>query len=432
MTDINDFGALGKSVSSSQLSLDANYTRSVSVLKRQLQNQLNENANQIWMITDLSNAFLKQQLELEDRIRELNLTEGDEISQELKDKLTEYEKGSRALNENVARVLREFLMTSVEHSTTESLDSRQILNLDVMLLQAQLQEKEQRIKKLEKSKAKLNRFNEQLNKSLQTYKELEKQLKEENSLQNIYNSKVRPEKNMMNYQKSAAMFNKEKDFRSIRSQSEISICSSKYKNDQRRSIKSPVNIDPNIIQVIAKTLIGEYLWKYTRNRFWSRKRHKRFFWIHPYSNILYWSKKNPATYGLDINSKKRVSYFVYIESVREVVNEDYSPSNLYHTSLVITTPDSALEITTQSKEQHEYWFEALKYLHRRSAKARQIPTIPTSLSADLLNNDSDYYCDDDGDSDDVKNFRQCCNGRHDLRKLQRERASTHNRNSFFL
>ncbi|KAF0455827.1 anucleate primary sterigmata protein a [Gigaspora margarita] len=424
MTDINDFDALGISVSSSQLSLDVNYTRSVSVLKRQLQNQLNENANQIWMISDLSNAFIKQQSELEDRIRELNLTEGDEISQEFKDKLTEYEKGSRALNENVARVLKEFLMTSAEHSTTETLDARQILKLDVMLLQAQLQEKEQRIKKLEKSKAKLNRFNEQLNKTLQTYKGLEKQLNEENSLQNIYNSKLRPEKNMKNYEKYATMFNKEKV---MRSQSEISICSSKSKNGLGRSIKSPVNIDPNIIHVIAKTLIGEYLWKYTRNSFWSRKRHKRFFWIHPYSNILYWSKKNPATYDLDINAKKRVSYFVYIESVREVVNEDYSPSSLYHTSLVITTPESDLEITTQSKEQHEYWFQALKYLQRRSSKTKQ---IPTSFSADLLNNDSDYYCDEDGDSDDAKNLRQCCNRRHDIRKLQR--SSTHNRNSFFL
>ncbi|CAG8835006.1 703_t:CDS:2, partial [Gigaspora margarita] len=378
MTDINDFDALGISVSSSQLSLDVNYTRSVSVLKRQLQNQLNENANQIWMISDLSNAFIKQNSELEDRIRELNLTEGDEISQEFKDKLTEYEKGSRALNENVARVLKEFLMTSAEHSTTETLDARQILKLDVMLLQAQLQEKEQRIKKLEK-----------------------KQLKEENSLQNIYSSKIRPEKNMKNYEKYASMFNKEKV---MRSQSEISICSSKSKNGLGRSIKSPVNIDPNIIHVIAKTLIGEYLWKYTRNSFWSRKRHKRFFWIHPYSNILYWSKKNPATYDLDINAKKRVSYFVYIESVREVVNEDYSPSSLYHTSLVITTPESDLEITTQSKEQHEYWFQV----------------------TDLLNNDSDYYCDEDGDSDNAKNLRQCCNGRHDIRKLQR--SSTHNRN----
>ncbi|CAG8757137.1 36006_t:CDS:1, partial [Racocetra persica] len=39
--------------------------------------------------------------------------------------------------------------------------------------------------------------------------------------------------------------------------------------------------------------------------------------------------------------------------------------------------------------------------------------------------DSDYFCDDDGDSDDLKNMRQCYNGCHDISKL--ERAPNHNR-----
>ncbi|CAG8767088.1 23483_t:CDS:2, partial [Dentiscutata erythropus] len=358
MTDINDFDALGINVSSSQQCVDVNYTKSVTVLKRQLQSQLNEKSSQLWMITDLSTAFLKQQTELENRLQELYLTEGDEISQELKDKITEHEKGSRALNENVVKVLKEFLMASSVRdasSTTGTIDERQVLNIEVRHLQAQLQEKDQRIKKLEKSKAKLGRFNEQLNKTIQAYKESEKQLKEENSVPNVYGSKVRHEQNKMNNKKHTSTFNKEKF---LKHQSEISICSSKSKNDLVRNIQSPINIDPNIIHVIAKTLIGEYLWKYTRNNFWSRKRHKRFFWIHPYTNILYWSKENPATYDLDsLNLKKRVSYFVYIESVREVVNYDYSSPNLYHTSLVITTPESDLEIVTQSKEQHECWFQ---------------------------------------------------------------------------
>ncbi|CAG8538048.1 5747_t:CDS:2 [Racocetra fulgida] len=412
MADTTDFDGLGIITSSSKQPIDdINYAKSLTVsgLKKQLLYQLNENANQIQMISDLNTAFVKQQSELLSRIRELDLIEGDEISQELNDKLTEFEKGSKALNETIVNVLKEFLMTpagDTSTSTTEMTDITQILTVEIRHLQAQLQEKDQRIKKLERSKAKLNRFSEQLNKTLQTHQEYEKQFKEENPTPNFYGPKVRHEKNMINNPRNISTFNKEK---LLRTQSEISVCSSRIKNDQ-----TPQNPDPNIIHMIAKTLIGDYLWKYTRNNFWSRKRHKRFFWIHPYTNILYWSKENPATYEFD----------TYIDYVREIINDDYSSPDLYHTSLVITTPEGDMEITTQTKEQHECWFQALRYLHQRSADAG-LNQIPTSLSVELLNNDSDYFCDDDGDSDDLKNMRQCCNGRHDISKL--ERAPNHNR-----
>ncbi|CAG8463302.1 4749_t:CDS:2 [Cetraspora pellucida] len=344
MTDTTDFDALGIMTSSSQQPIDdINYPKflTVSVLKKQLHSQLNENANQIQLIADLNTAFVKQQSELLSRIQELDLTQGDEISQELKDKLTEFEKGSKALNETIVKVLKEFLMTSVgdsSTSTTGMTDITQILTAEIKHLQAQLQEKDQQIKKLERSKAKLNRFSEQLNKTLQTHQEFEKQLKEDNLTPKV--------------QRNISTFNKEK---MLRTQSEISVCSSRIKNDRVPNTQNP---DPNIIHVIAKTLIGEYLWKYTRNNFWSRKRHKRFFWIHPYTNILYWSKENPATYELDsLKLKKKVSYFTYIYFVREIINDDYLSPDLYHTSLVITTPEGDLEITTHSKEQHECWFQ---------------------------------------------------------------------------
>ena len=57
--------------------------------------------------------------------------------------------------------------------------------------------------------------------------------------------------------------------------------------------------DPRAIQSITQTMIGDYLYKYTRNQMQrskiSDKRHKRFFWIHPYTKTLYWSTDNPAT-----------------------------------------------------------------------------------------------------------------------------------------
>lgn len=58
--------------------------------------------------------------------------------------------------------------------------------------------------------------------------------------------------------------------------------------------------DPKMIQAITQTMIGEYLWKYTRNTgrgSMSANRHRRFFWIHPYTRTLYWSDRDPATAG---------------------------------------------------------------------------------------------------------------------------------------
>ena len=58
--------------------------------------------------------------------------------------------------------------------------------------------------------------------------------------------------------------------------------------------------DPRIIQAITQTMIGEYLWKYTRTATksgLSSNRHRRFFWVHPYTRTLYWSEQDPSTAG---------------------------------------------------------------------------------------------------------------------------------------
>lgn len=70
-------------------------------------------------------------------------------------------------------------------------------------------------------------------------------------------------------------------------------------NDENVSQQTLQN-DPRIIQAITQTMIGEYLWKYTRTATksgLSSNRHRRFFWVHPYTRTLYWSDKDPSTAG---------------------------------------------------------------------------------------------------------------------------------------
>lgn len=55
--------------------------------------------------------------------------------------------------------------------------------------------------------------------------------------------------------------------------------------------------DPEVIHAITQTMIGEFLYKYTRRNFskeLSDNRHRRFFWLHPYTRTLYWSASDPG------------------------------------------------------------------------------------------------------------------------------------------
>jgi hypothetical protein len=66
-----------------------------------------------------------------------------------------------------------------------------------------------------------------------------------------------------------------------------------------------------------------------------------------------------------------MSYFAYIESVRQVVDHNPSPPGLHHMSLIIKTPERELKFTAQSKERREYWFQALNYLLQRPEDSMQ-------------------------------------------------------------
>lgn len=123
--------------------------------------------------------------------------------------------------------------------------------------------------------------------------------------------------------------------------------------------------DPRMIQAITQTMIGEYLWKYTRKAGrveMSDNRHRRFFWVHPYTRTLYWSDRDPATAGRAELKAKSVA----IEAVRVVTDDNPMPPGLHRKSLVIITPGRAVKFTATTGQRHETWFNALSYLLLRT------------------------------------------------------------------
>jgi hypothetical protein len=83
----------------------------------------------------------------------------------------------------------------------------------------------------------------------------------------------------------------------------VSSMSTNNTNEQLASIhssRSTADTSANMIGMITQTMIGDWLWKYTHKKLgggMSETRHKRFFWIHPYTRTLYWSNGAPGLNG---------------------------------------------------------------------------------------------------------------------------------------
>jgi hypothetical protein len=133
----------------------------------------------------------------------------------------------------------------------------------------------------------------------------------------------------------------------------------------------PPTTDPRMIQAITQTMIGEYLWKYTRKtgrNETSNSRHRRFFWVHPYTRTLYWSDRDPSNSGKDMMKAKSMS----IEAVRVITDDNTSPPGLHRKSIVILTPGREIVVTAPTGQRHETWFNALSYLLLRTEQERTV------------------------------------------------------------
>ncbi|PWZ00294.1 hypothetical protein BCV70DRAFT_160991 [Testicularia cyperi] len=141
--------------------------------------------------------------------------------------------------------------------------------------------------------------------------------------------------------------------------------------------------DPAIIHAITQTMIGEYMFKYTRKSMGrgghSDKRHKRYFWLHPYTKTLYWTISDPGGAKVSEGTSKSAS----IEAVRVVEDSNPSPPGLHHESLIITTASREVKISAPSRERHEAWLAALEYLVHRPT-IQDATVIAGNAAPDLL------------------------------------------------
>ena len=130
--------------------------------------------------------------------------------------------------------------------------------------------------------------------------------------------------------------------------------------------------DPTVIHSITQTMIGEFLYKYTRKAIGKghgERRHKRFFWVHPYTRTLYWSSADPGSTNVTEQNAKSGKYLLilwlfddglkhnlaYIDSVRSVLDPNPMPPGLHQYSVIISTPQREMKLTAPTKERHDIW-----------------------------------------------------------------------------
>ncbi|KAM0458061.1 hypothetical protein ACHAO4_002783 [Trichoderma viride] len=150
------------------------------------------------------------------------------------------------------------------------------------------------------------------------------------------------------------------------------------------------NTDPRMIQAITQTMIGEYTWKYTRKAGrgeHSEKRHRRYFWVHPYTRTIYWSEKDPSTAGRTEMKAKSLP----IEGVRVVTDDNPMPPGLHRKSLIIISPGRTIKFTCTTGQRHETWFNALSYLLLRTSNGQDGHLDAEEMAADLTREDVDEF-----------------------------------------
>ncbi|RMJ21464.1 hypothetical protein PHISP_07668, partial [Aspergillus sp. HF37] len=158
----------------------------------------------------------------------------------------------------------------------------------------------------------------------------------------------------------------------VRRESQASVSSFASELEERFNINPnagpapPGGTDPRMIQAITQTMIGEFHWKYTRKAVsgdMSTTRHRRYFWVHPYTRTLYWSEREPQNAGKSELRTKSVP----IEAVRVVADDNPYPPGLHCRSLEVVTPGRRVRFTATTSQRHETWFNALSYLLLRNS-----------------------------------------------------------------
>ncbi|KAJ6083758.1 hypothetical protein N7467_007893 [Penicillium canescens] len=158
----------------------------------------------------------------------------------------------------------------------------------------------------------------------------------------------------------------------------------------------------SVVDAIAQTMVGEWMFKYVRRRKsfgmgetkdnWEGKnpdevsanitssgvRHKRWVWLAPYEGSIMWSSKQPTS-GPALLGKSGRKFT--IQSVLDVKDDNPMPKGTgsgtpFNRSILVLTPQRALKFTALTIERHYVWLTALSFLSHSSIGLQELAALP--------------------------------------------------------
>ncbi|KAI5210153.1 hypothetical protein E4T39_00565 [Aureobasidium subglaciale] len=150
--------------------------------------------------------------------------------------------------------------------------------------------------------------------------------------------------------------------------------------------------DNIIVDAIAATMVGEWMWKYVRRRrsfglgesradqandgAGSGVRHKRWVWLSPYEHTVMWSSKQPNSGPALLGKAGRKLVIKSVLDVKDTtpLHKSASHEPIFDRSILILTPERALKLTASNEERHYLWLRALSFLAQNNG-APQVPRV---------------------------------------------------------
>lgn len=186
-----------------------------------------------------------------------------------------------------------------------------------------------------------------------------------------------------------------------------------------------MNQSTTVVDAIAQTMVGEWMFKYVRRRKsfgkpekgWDPSksveemssgastgvRHKRWVWLAPYERSVMWSSKQP-TDGTSLLGKSgrkckcshrlevipKLTCAVTIKSVLDVKDDNPMPKGSvtgphFNRSILILTPQRALKFTATTQDRHYIWLTALSFLSHSPISMNDLAPLPPVPPEDPMN-----------------------------------------------
>jgi predicted nucleic acid-binding Zn-ribbon protein len=158
-------------------------------------------------------------------------------------------------------------------------------------------------------------------------------------------------------------------------------------------VTRPLNLTPDAtILSISQAMIGCWFFKYTR---YHRRPHLRFFWLHPYTKMLYWSERESVVLGTleklqgpedhttqrlstqpaadeavkkesevanqTVSKKLRAAFVHGVEEVlldcEHAVYSNSADNDMFHIAIVVHSSGRSVKLVAANQEQHDVWLK---------------------------------------------------------------------------